>query len=56
MFSINNLLIEGKSRNIISRSVEVKPLQDCDISMKSFITVHYDTTGITFKTGAVTLY
>ena len=52
MFSLKKSIDQGIIWQNISRSVEVEPLptlkKDCDISMESFITVHYETIGITF--------
>ena len=53
MFSLNNTLIMEKSGKLLvaqlkwNLSLLVK--QICDIPMESFITVHYETTGITFQ-------
>ena len=52
MFSVNNLLIKEKPGKLLVAQLKwnlsLKIKWDFDISMKSFITVHYETTRITF--------
>ena len=53
MFSLNNLLIKEKSGRLqvaqLRWNLYLLVKQNCDISMESFVIVHYETTGITFQ-------